>query len=175
MIKVEIVIVLLILIVLVTVILIFGGSRQRAENRRMEKQRKETTEIVKKEIREKQKEIKKSNSEYTDILNLDNDEKLTDEEPVETDIGEAEHNLTNEDLGIKFFFDDEEETNEVAQEKNQGKDVHDQENIIEENEEDAFIEDPLDRYIKEAQSKNIGYLNGDDPNEEENEKIETEE
>ena len=74
----EIVVILLILIVIVFCVLIFGGLSQREEERLKRKKRREAERLAKKEVSEKNKEIKKAKNEFIDII-----EKSNDIEPVE--------------------------------------------------------------------------------------------
>ena len=122
--------------------------------------------------------------ENTVILPMDNDDdnKQEDIKIEKEDKDIKEDNLQTENSAdIQFFFDepDEEEKNkeDIKENKEENKKVE-QESEKEESKEpiegiEFFFDDNLDQYIKEAQKNDIGYLNGDEPEEEKPKKTTT--
>ena len=80
----TVIIILLVLIILIIAILVLSGSSQRADERRIEKERREAARVAKQEVKNRNKEVRKNkNDEYMDILKKESnflDDNMQEEE-----------------------------------------------------------------------------------------------
>ena len=126
------VIVLLILIVLIVAILVLSGSAQRADERRIEKERRESIKLAKQEVKNRRKEMKKDRQEIDILKNVEKKESneidnmhLVEPENQETLINEEKSK--NEDSIILPLGDSEDEevdkVNENVEKKEKDSDI----------------------------------------------------
>lgn len=151
--------ILSVLILLVIAILILGGREQRKENRKIEKEKKEAVKMAKEEIKHKKKMTKKSQEQYVDILNnlKEDDELFEGDNEIEKILDETYDDYNNDAEGYRL-------TEEIEIKEDSDEDIQ---FLFPDDIEESENEYQLEKHIQEAQENDIGYLNGDEPEEEE--------